>query len=215
MSKQRGRFIVIEGLDGAGTPTQAKRLADQLTGAGRSSWLTCEPTDEPVGKLIRDALSGRIVSPGSNKRVSFGETALCLLFAADRIEHSREIERWIKRGKNVVCDRYILSSIAYQSLDPSISAKRVVEVNRGCAIPDLTILLDVPVKECLTRLKNRKDSPTVYEKKELLKGIRRNYAATRKLYKKHFGRLVTIDGAGTIDEVHEAIVDAVGGLVGV
>ena len=80
MSRKRGRFIVLEGLDGAGTTTQASRLHEHLTERGVKSLLTFEPTDEPVGKLIRDALSGRLNSPRTNRQIALSEDALCLLF---------------------------------------------------------------------------------------------------------------------------------------
>jgi dTMP kinase len=166
-----------------------------------------------VGKLIRDALSGRITSPTKGGRIDFSETALCLLFAADRIEHSRELEKILSNGVHVVCDRYIWSSIAYQSLDPSIPARRVIEVNQGCAVPDVTILLDVPVKECLRRLKARKDAPSIYEKKGILEDIHANYMSSRKLYEKNYGSLFILDGTASVGEVHAKIIEILRGRV--
>jgi dTMP kinase len=209
MKRRRGYFIVLEGLDGSGTTTQASLLNDYLIHHGRKSRLTCEPTDEPVGKLIRDALSGRLSSPGSGEKIAFSERARCLLFAADRQEHSAVVDSIRAKGKDVVCDRYILSSIAYQTLDETINAAWVIEVNRGCAVPDLTLLLDVPVNECMLRLSGRKDSPTVYEKRRLLAAINKNYKRTLPTYKKHFGPVHKIDGNRPVEEVHDAIVSAV------
>lgn len=205
--RKRGLLIVLEGLDGAGTTTQAKKLHNYIRGKRLSAWLTNEPTDEPVGKLIRDSISGRITSPRTGKRIGFSEGALCLLFAADRLEHSRSIEDKRERGTHVVCDRYVLSSIAYQSLDRSIPPRRVIEVNEGCAIPDVTFLLKVPVAECLARLKRRNDTPTVYERKAKLEKIDRNYRTARKIYEKHFGPLVVIDGTQSVEDVHAEIVE--------
>lgn len=211
--KKRGLFIVLEGIDGAGTTTQAKKLHNYIQRKGLSAWLTNEPTDEPVGKLIRDSISGRITSPRTGKRIGFSEGALCLLFAADRLEHSRAVEDKRERGAHVVCDRYVLSSIAYQSLDRSIPPRRVIEVNAGCAAPDVTFLLRVPVAECLARLKRRNDTPTVYERKAKLERIDRNYRAARKLYEKFFGPLVVIDGTRSVEEVHAEIVAGITGLL--
>jgi dTMP kinase len=206
MKRNRGLFVVLEGIDGSGTTTQARKLHSYLSDQGLESLLTNEPTDEPVGKLIRDALSRRITSPKTSQRIDFSERALCLLFAADRIEHSGVIEDARSGGAHVVCDRYILSSIAYQSLDPGITPRRVIEINNGCSIPDVTFLLKVPVKECLSRLKSRKDAPTIYEKKEFLEGIDRNYSKTLQLYRRSFGPLVTIDGTAPEEDVHKEIV---------
>jgi dTMP kinase len=207
MARKRGLFIVIEGIDGSGTTTQAERLFKHLSDKGFGVLLTHEPTDEPVGKLIRDSLSGRISSPTTGERIRFSEQALCLLFAADRMEHSRQIEGARKLGRHVVSDRYIHSSIAYQSLDPSLTPNRVVDVNAGCSIPDITFFLRVPVAECLARLRNRKDAPTIYEKKSKLQKIDRNYRAAKKLYEKKFGPVVEIDGTLSVEKVHSAIVE--------
>lgn len=207
MSKSRGFFIVFEGLDGSGTTTQARLFHHYLSEKGAAAVLTCEPTDEPVGKLIRDALTGRVVSPRSNEPVKLSEDALCLLFAADRVEHSRWIEGARDMGTHVVCDRYVLSSIAYQSLDPAISPERVVEVNQGIAVPDLTFMLKVPVDQCLQRLEQRNDSPTIYEEKAFLQGIDKNYESTSALYQKNYGPMMTIDGTLPVDEVHRIIVE--------
>jgi dTMP kinase len=209
MKRSKGNFIVIEGLDGSGTTTQASLLHDYLSQRGRKSHLTCEPTDEPVGKMIRDALSGRLSSPGSGKKIAFSERARCLLFAADRQEHSVSVDRIRVKGTDVICDRYILSSIAYQTLDETIKAAWVIDVNKGCSVPDLTLLLDVPVKECMYRLSTRKDSPTVYEKQQLLSAIEKNYIRTLPIYKKHFGPVRRIDGHRAVEAVHDAIVAAV------
>jgi dTMP kinase len=198
---------VLEGLDGAGTTTQGQLLDQHLRGQGVSCSLTREPTGHPVGRLIRDALSGKLVSPDSLGQITLSEAALCLLFAADRVEHSVEIEA-LRAGKtHVISDRYILSSIAYQSLDPSITPERVIEVNRGIAVPDLTFLLDVPVDECLRRVGQRTDTRTIYEKRDTLEGIAGNYESTLALYEQHFGRVVRIDGTKPVDAVHSEIVD--------
>ncbi len=213
MKKKNGLFVVLEGIDGAGTTTQAKLLHRYLESLGIESVVTNEPTDEPVGKLIRDALSGRVTSPRTGERFVFSETALCLLFAADRLEHSVVIEALRSRGHVIVCDRYIHSSIAYQTLDPAITPRRVIEINRGCATPDVTFFLNVPVKECLRRLEKRKDVPTVYEKKEFLESINRNYQKTARIYEKTFGPVITIDGTASPKDVHEAIVDGLSGYL--
>lgn len=205
MRSKQGLFIVIEGLDGAGTTTQAKFLDKRFFDMGLKTHLTYEPTDEPVGKLIRDALSGRLTSAVSGERIRFAEDTLCLLFAADRLEHSRALEAARRAGRHVICDRYIHSSIAYQSQDPSITPERVIGANRGCSIPDVTLFLRVPVAVCLARLANRKDAPTIYENKSKLEKISRNYDATRAIYEKHFGPVIEIDGTAPASDVHETM----------
>ncbi len=103
-----GRFIVLEGLDGAGTTTQAALLAEWL-GARGEVVQTREPTAGPIGRLIRSSLRAEPDSPA--------ETSLPWLFAADRAEHlTRVIEPALARGAWVISDRYYHSSLAYQSL---------------------------------------------------------------------------------------------------
>ena len=207
MSTRRGTFVVLEGLDGSGTTTQAQMLRDALAKRRVRVALTHEPTDEPIGSLIRDALSGGAVSARTGHKIALSEKALCLLFAADRIEHSIFIEEERSTGTHVVSDRYVWSSIAYQSLDSEISAQRVVDVNAGVSVPDVTILLDVPVEVCLERLRERNDSPTVYERGDLLRGIQQNYESTRSLYETHFGPVHIVDGTLPVDAVHSAIIE--------
>ncbi|HYY53573.1 MAG TPA: dTMP kinase, partial [Myxococcales bacterium] len=108
-----GRFIALEGLDGSGTTTQAERIASVLRAQGRRVLLTREPSDGPIGTLIRLALTGRLGLPQRSGPLT--EEALALLFAADRVDHlAAVIEPALERGELVVCDRYVLSSLAYQ-----------------------------------------------------------------------------------------------------
>jgi len=106
-----GRLIVIEGLDGAGTTTQARRLVEHLNAKGTRAHLTREPSDGPVGRLIREMLVGSHAIPGATiSQGTFG-----LLFAADRLDHmQREVEPALAAGKLVVSDRWYHSSLAYQ-----------------------------------------------------------------------------------------------------
>lgn len=194
-----GRFIVLEGLDGAGTTTQTRRLHEYFTKRGSDSFPTCEPTPEPVGAFTRSLLSGDAPPP---------QRVLGLLFAADRLQHSATIRNHLAGGRHVLCDRYIFSSMAYQTLDPDISAEWVRDVNAGCAVPDLTVFVDVPVEECLRRLGGREGDRSIYERADHLQTILDNYRRLTGFYEAHFGTLVTVDGTGSPDAVHAAIVSA-------
>jgi dTMP kinase len=196
------RFIVLEGLDGAGTTTQAAKLQEYFTKLKKDSFLTREPTDGPIGKLVRDVLAGRLM------RYRLAEREMALLFAADRLEHSRLIESKLLTGSHVVCDRYIFSSMAYQTLDPSISAEWVTEINLGFSKPHMTLFLSVPIDECLRRIASRNESPTVYEKKDFLKTIDQNYKRLVDYYEEHVGPLTVIDGTLPPEEVHSEIMRA-------
>jgi len=203
MTKPTSRFIVFEGLDGAGTTTQTGLLHDYLTRNGHDSFRTFEPTDGPIGRLIRSLLDR---SAGGDPPP---ETAMALLFAADRIAHSRQIEAALTRGQVVVCDRYIYSSMAYQSLDPSISGEWVIDANRGCTRPDLTLFVDVPVATGLQRVSARGAGNTIYEKSDLLETIAQNYVRLEPLYRENFGEVVHIDGTAPVSDVHHRVVDEI------
>jgi dTMP kinase len=194
------RFIVLEGLDGAGTTTQARKLNDYFTQRGTDSFLTFEPTDGAIGTFTRELLTGAD---------TVSHRVLGLLFAADRLAHSHVVRAQLDAGRAVVCDRYLLSSIAYQTLDPDISAEWVAEVNHGCAVPDLTIFVDVPVAECLQRIHARAEDRTIYEREDRLQTILANYRRHAPFYQQHFGRLATVDGTASVEAVHGAIVEVV------
>jgi dTMP kinase len=200
MWSDTSRFIVLEGLDGAGTTTQAARLQDYFTKLNEDSFLTREPTDGPIGKLLREILTGRLM------RHRLAEREMALLFAADRLEHSRLVESKLLTGSHVVCDRYIFSSLAYQTLDPAITPEWVMEINAGFARPHLTLFLDVPVDECLRRISSRNESPTVYEKKDFLETIDTNYKRlAASYYNTNVGPIIVVDGTMPPDEVHAEI----------
>jgi dTMP kinase len=135
-----------------------------------------------------------------------------LLFAADRLAHSREIDSHLAAGEHVVCDRYLLSSMAYQTLDESVTGEWVIEVNAGCTIPHLTLFLSAPVDVCLTRIRSRGGEASIYETRAQLESIARNYERLLLLYAARFGPVVTIDGTKPIDQVHDAVVAAVESL---
>jgi dTMP kinase len=203
MWSDTSRFIVLEGLDGAGTTTQAAMLHDHFTKLTVDSFLTREPTDGPIGKLLRDVLTGR------SMRHRLAEREMALLFAADRLEHSRLVESKLLTGSHVICDRYIFSSLAYQTLDPAIDPKWVMEINSGFARPHLTLFLDVGVDECLRRIAARNENRTVYEKKDFLQTIGRNYKRlASSYYKDHVGPIQIIDGTPPPDDVHANVMRA-------
>ena len=110
-----GKFIVFEGIDGAGTTTQAQALVNYLTECGISTYLTCEPSDSSIGTFTRQALQGK--QKGFHQK-QLPDVALALLFAADRADHwTNEIQPLLNEGVNVICDRYLYSSLAYQGLE--------------------------------------------------------------------------------------------------
>ncbi len=149
------RFIVFEGLDGAGTTTQSRRLADRIRSAGHAAVLTAEPTPGPIGQHIRAVLSGK-------ERAT--DVTMAYLFAADRSEHLDDPEHGIRaelaRSRYVVCDRYLFSSLAYQG---SLCGFELVQMlNAPFALPEHLVFLDLPSETGLERIKSRSLSE-IYE----------------------------------------------------
>lgn len=209
MPQHEARFIVLEGLDGAGTTTQAAKLQAYFTRRGTPSFLTNEPTTEPIGTFIRRLLTGQERgTDGAPYRP--GEHTMGLLFAADRLAHSRVIEQRLRAGEHVVCDRYIFSSMAYQTLDPSIKGEWVIDVNQGCARPGLTLFLATPVEVCLARVTARRGDVSIYETRAHLETIAKNYERLMPMYEASFGPVVRIDGTRSVDDVQDAIAEAIG-----
>ncbi len=145
---RRGRFVVLEGLDGAGTTTQAALLARALRRGGHRVVLTREPSSGAVGVLLRQALGGR------SGRGALPEAALALLFAADRLDHlASTVEPALASGAVVVSDRYVLSSFAYQGR--VLDGEWLETLNAQAPAPDLTLFLEVPPRVAAARRRLR------------------------------------------------------------
>lgn len=198
-----GKLIVIEGLDGAGTTTQARRVGEWLQ-QRVPVWVTCEPTDGPAGGLIRRVLKGETATD---------PRALALLFAADRLHHLYGPEGVLDRlraGVWVVCDRYYLSSLAYQTLDAPFSW--VYQINSRALLPDLTVFLQVPVDTCLERIGNRQGArQELFERKESLERVRASYRRAIERLQPHEA-IQVVDGAGPIERVSALVESRVGAL---
>jgi len=143
-----GIFVVVEGIDGAGTTTQTNRLVATLRARGLPAMATREPSDGPIGTQIRQILTGRLViRPAAGGCAPPCWPTLALLFAADRVDHlEAEVMPNLRDGVIVVSDRYDHSSVAYQGAstdDPSVVAW-IRAINAKARRPDLTLVLDVP-----------------------------------------------------------------------
>jgi len=194
LSIGKGKFVVIEGIDGAGTTTQAKLLVDYLNSVQKNAVLTAEPTSGEIGKLIRRFLS---------KEITFDEKTLALLFAADRTDHiEKSITPEIEQGNIVVTDRYFLSSLAYQSTGAETTF--IENVNFYHVLPDITFLIDIDPEISLGRKTGSKE---FYEKLDLQKRIRKNYLWAYEKYKEAHN-IKLIDGKLGIEEIHKMIAAA-------
>ncbi|MDH5490802.1 MAG: dTMP kinase [Myxococcales bacterium] len=166
-----GLFIVIEGVDGAGTTTQTRMLTEALGARGLPVHPTREPSDGPLGMMLRQILSNRIVVPGFHGSRPPSWSTMALLFAADRQDHlEAEIMPNLMDGVTVVCDRYYYSSVGYQSLSAGGAPETIAwvkEMNRHARRPDLTIVLDLPAAIAASRRAGRSGSAELYEGDEL------------------------------------------------
>ncbi|MCX8203926.1 MAG: dTMP kinase [Nitrososphaeria archaeon] len=185
---KRGALIAIEGIDGAGKTAVATWLVDRLRETGYGSVYTREPTDGPIGQLLRAGALGDSGDP----RID------ALLFAADRLYHlNHTIEPLLRQGYVVVSDRYVHSSIAYQGAMTGDRAW-VEELNRFAGDPDLAVYLDVDPETGLRRKGGA--GRTKFERPEVLEVVRRVYLALC-----DEGRLVLVDARRDLDSVREDV----------
>lgn len=194
-------FIVLEGIDGSGTTTQVDRLAARLRAGGRRVLATREPTAAPIGLLLREILAGRHANPDGT---TMDGRAMALLFAADRRDHlTREIEPALAAGYDVISDRYVLSSLAYQAVEADRAW--VERLSEGVRAPELTLLLDVDIGVAAQRRLKAGRPIERYDADGTLARVAENY---RRLAA-GAPAVVSLDGSASVDEVTEAIVNQV------
>lgn len=169
--KKKNLFIAFEGIDGSGKSTQVKLLTERLEGAGHKVYATCEPTDSPIGKMIRNIFSGRMEA---DHRTIAG------LFVADRLDHilnkTNGILKKLEEGYTVITDRYYLSSYAYQS--PHMDLNWVIQANSlsaGLLRPDLNVYIDISAEKSITRIANGRETTELYETFDNLQTVRKKY----------------------------------------
>jgi dTMP kinase len=194
--RPRGLLIVLEGIDGTGKSTQARRLAEWFAARGREVVLSREPTDGPWGRRIRES--------GNTGRLSPAEELEH--FLNDRRQHVREkIAPALAAGKVVILDRYYFSTMAYQGargLDPA----EIRSLNEAFApVPDLLLILDLDVDSAHHRIGGRGDGTNEFEKHDSLQRCRQVFLSLA-----HEPFVHIIDAAGSLDEVTARLVRTVG-----
>ena len=193
-------FVTFEGLDGSGKSTQAELLAGELRGLGREVVLTREPGGTALGERVRELLlGGGGVSP-------WAEAALFAAARAELVE--RVIRPALGRGADVVCDRYVDSSLAYQGIARGLGVDRVLELNRpaiGDLLPDRTFLLLVDAELSGARSGNEPDRI----EREGADFRARVEAAYEELSRRFAGRIVAVDGSLPPEEIAAHVAEQV------
>jgi dTMP kinase len=186
-----GTLVVVEGIDGAGTTTQARRLVDALRGRGLQAHGTRQPSDGPIGRLLREILGG--------KHAPVDATTMALLFAADRADHlQREVEPALARGAIVVSDRWYHSSLAYQGAEEE--REWILALNVRARRPDLTILLDVDPDVAAARRAADRRTEELYDRIETQRRVAEGYRAVVDRLRDR-EQIAVLDGARPADEL--------------
>jgi dTMP kinase len=200
-----GRFITLEGGEGAGKSTQIARLRAWLEGRGHRITVTREPGGSPGAEMVR-----KLLVEGPTERWD-GTTEALLHFAARR-EHLRSTV-WpaLKRGDWVVSDRFADSTLAYQGYGHGVDRRifeQLYELAVGAFRPDLTIILDVPIEIGLKRAAERRGAETRYESlpRDFHARVRTGFLEIAKREPK---RCIVIDATGSVDAIAAAIAEAV------
>ena len=169
---QKSLFIALEGIDGSGTSTHSHLLKGFLESKGFKVHLTTEPTKSDIGKLVRKYLKDKNIAPATD----------ALLFATDRILHyHNEIKKKLEEDYIVISDRYLESSIVYQSSQSDeISVEWVIEINKFVAQPDITIILDIEPKTALARKEEKEEDFEKFEDNSFLDKVRELYISRAK-----------------------------------
>ncbi len=204
---ETGRLITFEGGEGAGKSTQVSILVERLRNAGRHAIATREPGGSPAAEDIRETLL-------SGKVKQFGPFAEALLFSIARQDHiDTVISDALARGQWVVCDRFLDSTRAYQGATGGVPAPVISALERLTlhgVMPNLTIVLDIPVEEGLARMARRRGAPDRFESQDIAQHERIRKAFLD-IAEEEPGRCVVIDArkpeALVAEDVWEAVAE--------
>ncbi len=206
----RGKFIVLEGIDGSGKSTQAKLIADYLKEHGHPTILTFEPTKGPIGAMIRSIFSHTMQAD---------QHTIAGLFLADRFEHILNPEdgmlATLEKGINIVCDRYYFSSYAYHSV--YMPVEWVIAANSRAAEllrPDLALYVKVSPETSMARINANRTHIEMYETIDNLRLVENNYKRAFELVQ-GTENIVAINGEQTQDQVFEAAIIEVKKVLGI
>ncbi|MFI9817958.1 dTMP kinase [Saccharothrix variisporea] len=195
-----GRFIVFEGIDGSGKTTQAQILANRIREAGRIVHVTSEPTNSPIGNLIRQGMTGRI---------QLDDRVIAALFAADRIDHLTNhtdgILDLLASGCTVISDRYYFSSYAYHTdYTGQAWVKHANAIAEGLLRADLTIYLDISPDIAVERLSKGRSFQERYERLDRLVSVRNSYEQAFR-DADDTENIVIVDGHGDVESTSKSV----------
>lgn len=209
-----GVFVVFEGIDGSGTTTQADLYGRHLRRRKRLVHVTREPSNGPVGSLLRLILSRRVTMASG----AHAET-MALLFAADRLDHvETEILPLLREGYVVLSDRYDLSSLLYQAVTAGVEPAAggdvvgwIRSLNRHARRPDVTVVIDVPPEVAEARRRARGGPAELFEEGDLQSRLARAYFRAEDVVPGD--RVIHVDGTFSVEAVHDAITSALAPIV--
>jgi len=183
------KFITFEGIDGSGKTTILHLVADKLRENGFNVIETFEPTDTWLGDNVK-----KCIEEDTDPFIT------TFAFIADRIQHGKQIEEWLREGRIVLCDRYVDSTYAYQGVQLRKYMKQPIkwlkELSSNIPIPDRTFLFILDPKEALERIQSR-ENLIPFEKISFLTKVQENYEKLAEEDK----RFMIIDASKTIDEI--------------
>jgi len=194
-------FITFEGIEGSGKSTQCKLLKEYLEGKGRKVSVTREPGWGAMGKLIRNLIL-------EEKDMDIHPLTELYLFCADRVQHVKDyISPKIEEGEVVICDRYFDSTIIYQGYGRQLDlymVKKLAEASTLNLVPDITFLLNLPVKEGLKRLDLRDETTNRMDEEplEFHEIIRQGYVSEANL---NTNRIKIINASHNAEDVQKQI----------
>jgi len=201
-----GKYYAIEGIDGSGKTTQVQKLSEYFEKQGKQVCITKEPTNGIIGELIHQILE---------KKIQLPFISLQYLFCADRAVHlQEEVIPELQKGKIVLSDRSLWSSVAYGITDFGLPANEkerllmaynLLSMYGGFLIPDKTFMLQVPAEIAMERMDKRHKELTIYEQIEKLKKIETEYEWLARQFK-DFIVIIQGDRELSIEEVHRLVV---------
>ena len=185
------RFVTFEGIDGSGKSTISKGVYEKLKKEGYDVILTFEPTDTELGRIVKKCIEE-----------NYDPVVTTFAFIADRIQHVREIKKWVKDNKIVLCDRYADSTYAYQAVQLEDIIENPIKWlkelhDRFIIKPELTFLCVLDVDKALGRIKNR-EKLVSFERKEFLEKVQKNYLRLASLERERF---VMIDASKSVNKI--------------